>query len=96
MENRVDDIVKQLEDAAQKLHVQKRKEAYGVINSAAGTLFLFLEEAAGCEIGKIMLPKINMALQQCLEAMEQKDDVLAADVIEYEIIPLLLQLEAAK
>ncbi len=43
-----------------------------------------------------MLPKINMALQQCLEAMEQKDDVLAADVIEYEIIPLLLQLEAGK
>ncbi|WFR56800.1 hypothetical protein QA584_24830 [Anaerocolumna sp. AGMB13025] len=96
MENKVESIVKQLEAAAQKLHVQNRKEAYGVINTAADTLFLFLEEAAGSEMGKAMLPQINIALIQCLEAMEQQDDVLAADVLEYEVIPLLLQLEASE
>lgn len=94
MENRVEDIVKQLEFAVQKLHVQNRKEAYGVINSAAGTLFLFLEEAVGVEKVKMMLPEINIALMQCLDAMERQDDVLVADILEYELIPLLLQLEA--
>lgn len=93
MVNQVDEIVKQLEAAVQKLHAQNKREAYGVINAAAGTLFLFLEETASGEKGNMMLQGMNKALLQCLEAMEQQDDILVADVIEYEIIPLLLQLE---
>lgn len=84
--------MQQLELAVQKLHEQKRTEAYSVISEATGTLFLFLEKISTNEIGNIVLPKINNALLQCMEAMEQQDDVLVADVIEYEVLPLLLQL----
>lgn len=92
MTNNTSDIVSQLEIVIEKLHYQKRNEAYNVLNMTIDKLFLLFEEISNKETAVVKITDINKYLVQCLEAMEKQDDILMADILEYEIIPRLLEL----
>lgn len=85
-------IVDELNQITDKLQQQKVKVAYDQFNVTIGNLLISIGDLKLDEKMTKDVIKLNQVLKQCVEAMENKDNILLADLLEYEVIDILTEI----
>lgn len=82
-------IIKELGEIIEYLHQQKTKQAYDILNLTIGKLVNIIQTIEASNNTAESIENFNKVLLQCVEAMEDQDSVLLADLLEYEVITIL-------
>jgi len=86
----INQVKDEIEKVTEALYQQKERAAYNLLNMALPTIAKAVEEifAWQTEQGREESEKqeIVQVLTQAMQAMEQKDTVLLADILQYELL----------
>lgn len=92
----IQEVNKKIDELVELFYQQKNEEAYGKLNIALADFIYIIEmiQKQGDEKAQENAGDLNDALKQALEAMEQKDNILLADILKYEVMEKLEDLSA--
>ncbi len=92
----IQEVNKKIDEIVELFYQQKNEEAYGKLNIALADFIYIIEmiQKQGDEKAQENAGDLNDALKQALEAMEQKDNILLADILKYEVMEKLEDLSA--
>lgn len=92
----IQEVNKKIDEIVELFYQQKNEEAYGKLNIALADFIYIIEmiQKQGNEKAQENAGDLNDALKQALEAMEQKDNILLADILKYEVMEKLEDLSA--
>ena len=89
----IEQNISEIDTVVEMFYQQKTQEAYGQLDLVLGKLMATIETAVvyqqkHTEV-KIDITGLTEALKEALSAMEEKDAILMADVLKYEVIEKL-------
>ncbi|MDF2803912.1 MAG: hypothetical protein K0S61_3815 [Anaerocolumna sp.] len=85
-------IIEEIEAIINKLQQQQLRNAYEELNITIGKLIDVVSKLKPNEDIQYNIERLNKTLMQCVIAMEEKDNVLLADILEYEVIDILTEI----
>lgn len=93
LKKEIEIVIKDLERIVEMLYQQKIQDAYSELNTVLGKIMEITEViqnyTAQNPDKEIYMEDLLNALKETLSAMEEKDVVLVADVLKYEVIEKL-------
>lgn len=85
--------ISEIDGVVELFYQQKTQEAYGQLDQVLGKLMATIEVAVSYQQEhtevEIDINGLTEALKEALSAMEEKDAILMADVLKYEVIEKL-------
>lgn len=95
VQKQVDKIIDEINNITELLYQQKVLEGYAALNATLVKIMKIMEIIGGFSKGNKLaydLEQLNLNLKTALGAMEKKDNVLLADILNYEIAEQLRNL----
>lgn len=97
MRNKVQEIITKCQDVAEIFYQNKAAEGFAIFCTLIEDIQELTEDMqqgeALLENNAAVLPRLNEALAEALDAMEVQDMVLLADILKYDVAELLEQIE---
>lgn len=94
----VENINYDIDEIVEMFYQQKRQNAYKKLECTLSDMIQLMEEVSLCrkeqEVEFNVVQLLN-ALRETLKAMEEKDDILLADILKYEVQEKLTELIGA-
>ncbi|QHQ60676.1 hypothetical protein Ana3638_07740 [Anaerocolumna sedimenticola] len=88
IKNQINEILKEMNEITELLYQQKSKEGYVLLNGTLGKIMILMDTISKIKTEKEHLfdiERLNNNLKAALDAMEIKDNVMLADILNYEI-----------
>lgn len=93
LKKEIETVINDLESIVEMFYQQKVQEAYSELNTALGKIMEITEVVQNYTAQnpdkEIYMDDLLNALKETLSAMEERDVVLVADVLKYEVIEKL-------
>jgi len=90
----IDNVLKTLDEIMNMFYVGNDSEGYIKLNETLITMLMLIEYIEKSDkLEEVDINKIENILKDCVEALEEKDTVLLADIIQYDLIDALKEIQ---
>ena len=89
LKNNINNVIKEIDDVVELFYQQKTKDAYTQLDQVLGKLLQVVDPIHSYSVehpeAEINAEDLTESLKETLSAMEEKDAILTADVLKYEV-----------
>lgn len=89
LKKNIENVIHEIDDVVEMFYQQKTKDAYIQLDSVLADLLQVVDPIHAYEVehpdGGVDSAELTNALKETLSAMEEKDAILTADVLKYEV-----------